>query len=78
MSGVFSWPDCVQRGHIPVFVAIDVLLQFCVVCMTERMFSVTFSACRIIVSTWLAMHECVELTINEFRRFVHGYVNCVP
>ena len=78
MNGVFSWLECLQRGHIPVFVAIDVLLQFCVVCMTERMFSVTFSACRIIVSTWLAMHECVELSIKEFRRFVHGYVNWVP
>ena len=61
-----------------MFVAIDVLLQFCVVCMTERMFSVTFSACRIIVSTWLAMHECVEFSIREFRRFVQGYVNWVP
>ena len=61
-----------------MFVAIDVLLQFCVVCMTERMFSVTFSACRIIVSTWLAMHECVEFSIREFRRFVHGYVSWVP
>ena len=78
MNGVFAWMDCVQRGHIPVFVAIDVLLQFCVVCMTERMFSVTFSACRIIVSTWLAMHECVELSIKEFRRLAHGYVNRVP
>ena len=55
-----------------MFVAIDVLLQFCVVCMTERMFNVTFSVCMIIVSIWLAMHECVELSIKELRRLAHG------
>ena len=61
-----------------MFVAIDVLLQFCVVCMTERMFSITFSACRIIVSSWLVMHECVDLSIKEFRRLAHDYVNGAP
>ena len=55
-----------------MFVAIDVLVQFCVVYMTERMFNVTFSVCRVIVSTFLAMHECVELSINELRRLAHG------
>ena len=55
-----------------MFVAIDVLVQFCVVYMAERMFNVTFSVCRVIVCTFLAMHECVELSINELRRLAHG------